>query len=255
MNMYEKRAVCAHDTSWNAQEKRREMEGAYRRSCVFAAFLSAVAIGLAACSGSGTPKAVSSPAVASLRTSNSGESSTTAGGGNSETSSQSRNATEPLNEWTDCMRNHGDPNQADPIVDTYGVINIHIPADAQSLSGQVHGGDGPCNSYLAAAANALRVAHPVAAPPTSIALVKYAACMRDNGVPNFPDPNPVTGETNLNGTGVDLNSPIVENANEVCGKQIGAPAWWISGTGPPGDIVVTSGPGNGPPPGGPSSDG
>ena len=29
-----------------------------------------------------------------------------------------------------------------------------------------------------------------------------------------------------------------ENANKVCGKQIGAPAWWISGTGPPGDVSV-----------------
>ena len=29
-----------------------------------------------------------------------------------------------------------------------------------------------------------------------------------------------------------------QNANKMCGKKIGAPAWWITGTGPPGDVTV-----------------
>jgi hypothetical protein len=74
--------------------------------------------------------------------------------------------------------------------------------------------------------------------------------MRTHGVPNYPDPGP-NDDTNFNGTGVDPNSPSFENANKVCGKQVNAPAWWIAGTGPPGDVVVSSagiGP-NGPVPG------
>ena len=50
---------------------------------------------------------------------------------------------------------------------------------------------------------------------------------------------------------MDPNSPSFVNANKVCAKQINAPAWWIAGTGPPGDVVVSSagiGP-NGPIPG------
>jgi hypothetical protein len=65
--------------------------------------------------------------------------------------------------------------------------------------------------------------------------------MRTHGVPNYPDPGP-NDQTDFNGTGVDPNSPSVENANNICGKQINAPAWWIAGTGPPGDVSVQSTP-------------
>jgi hypothetical protein len=47
--------------------------------------------------------------------------------------------------------------------------------------------------------------------------------MRTNGVPNYPYPSgPNDSETNFNGTGVDPNSPFVQNVNKVCGKKIGA---------------------------------
>lgn len=88
--------------------------------------------------------------------------------------------------------------------------------------------------------------------------------MRTHGVPNYPDPGP-NGESNFNAAGVDPNSPIFENADRVCGNQIGAPAWWTAGTGPPGDVTVSSCNGSaslcsGPPPNGenrpgPSGDG
>ena len=55
--------------------------------------------------------------------------------------------------------------------------------------------------------------------------------------PQLPLPRPGT-QTNFNGTGVDPNSPSVEKANELCGKKIGAPAWWINGTDTPGEIEV-----------------
>jgi hypothetical protein len=29
-------------------------------------------------------------------------------------------------------------------------------------------------------------------------------------------------------------------ANDLCGKKIGAPTWWINGTAEPGDIEVTT---------------
>ena len=60
--------------------------------------------------------------------------------------------------------------------------------------------------------------------------------MRANGVPNYPYP---TGDTtNFIGSGVDPNSPAVERVNQLCGKKIGAPAWWINGTNTPGAIEV-----------------
>jgi hypothetical protein len=204
--------------------------------------VAAAAIGLAACGGSSTPH------VASLTASTGNDR------GRSATASPTGNATALLDDWATCMHGHGDPNQADPTVDAYGVINIFIPAGAQDLSGAVHGGTDPCNRYVAAAQRALRAADPVSAPPDQAELTRYVNCMRANGVPNYPY---ATGnETNFNGTGVDPNSPLVQNVNKVCGRKLRLPAWWVNGTGPPGDVVVTSGgPHGGPPPSPASSSG
>jgi hypothetical protein len=137
------------------------------------------------------------------------------------------------------MQSHGDPDQAAPTIDAYGVINVTIPASgAEQLSGAVHAGVDPCNRYMAAAQSALRAAHPVAPPPDQTELVKYVNCMRANGVPTYPYP---TGNTsNFNGTGVDPTSPAVVRVNDLCGRKLNLPAWWVAGTGPPGDVTVSS---------------
>ena len=206
--------------------------------------VAAAAIGLTACSG-GSPD---SPHVASLETS-----TTTAdghGGGSTTTAPKGGNATRLMDEWATCMRANGDPDQTDPTIDQYGVINITMPLGvSQALSAEAHGSTGPCSQYELAAENILRAANPVAPPPTQAQLLQYVDCMRTHGVPDYPDPGP-NNETKFPAD-VDPNSPTFENANKVCGKEINAPAWWIAGTGPPGDVVVSSagiGP-NGPTPG------
>jgi hypothetical protein len=37
---------------------------------------------------------------------------------------------------------------------------------------------------------------------------------------------------------VDPDSPSVEKVNQLCGKKLGLPAWWINGTETPGSIEV-----------------
>jgi hypothetical protein len=202
------------------------------------------AITLAGCGGS------TSPSVASIATTTT---PTTATGtnhranGSGTTTAGKGDATGLLVTWADCMRRNGDPNQTDPSIDNHFGINITIPLSApEALSNEVHGGTAPCNQYLAAASSALRAAHPAPPPPSTNATgVKYAACMRADGVPNYPDP---TGNrTNLRG--IDMNSPFFIRANKLCGEKIGAPAWWINGWGPPGNISVTNIPPGGPRPG------
>jgi hypothetical protein len=155
------------------------------------------------------------------------------------------------------MRSHGDPNQADPTIDAHGVINIIGPLAQPGVPRIVGGPEtatGTCSQYLAAAQRILRAAMPVAPPPTQAELIKYVDCMRANGVPNYPYP---TGEkANFNAAGLDPNSAFFVKANKVCGQQIGAPAWWTNGWGPPGDISVSppSVPGV-PPPGSPGANG
>ena len=245
MNDIEGKAESANDSICNAQERCRTMRRSYRRWSGFAIVVAAAAIGLTACSG-GSPD--------SLHVANLGTSTATGagqGGGSTTTRPKGNNVTQLMDEWATCMRANGDPNQTDPTIDQYGVINITIPQGVTdtSISSEAHGSSGPCSQYELAAENDLRTANPVAPPPTQAQLLHYVDCMRTHGVPDYPDPGP-NNETKFPAD-VDPNSPTFENANKVCGKQINAPAWWIAGTGPPGDVVVSSagiGP-NGPIPG------
>ncbi|MGH3203744.1 MAG: hypothetical protein ACRDOA_21840 [Streptosporangiaceae bacterium] len=213
-----------------------------------AAALALAAFALAGCTSSG-----SSPAqVASLGTSSAPGSSAdpatstspgtstsagTSGGGGSATIAG--NVTPLLNEWAACERSHGDPDQTDPTVSAGGVIYIEIPLNAQP-AGNLHERTGTCSQYVAQAANELRAANPEAPPPDQSEILKYTACMRANGVPNYPYPSPNSDQLNFNAAGVDPNSPAFVRANDLCGKKIGAPAWWINGTNIPGNIEVST---------------
>jgi len=233
----------ADSSAWG-HGRRRDITSRHRRPGTLAiletAALALAALTLAACSSSGS----SSPEVASLGSSTSQGSSADPGtntspGTSSGTSGGSAtlpgNVTPLLNEWAACERSHGDPDQADPIVSASGVIYITVPKGALP-TGNLHEGTGTCSRYVAEAANELRAANPVAPPPGQAEYLKYVSCMRANGVPNYPYPN--GDQTNFMGTGVDPGSPSVERVNQLCGKKLGLPSWWINGTNTPGDIEV-----------------
>ena len=209
-----------------------------RRTLATAAALVLAALALAGCSSSGS----SAPPIASLGTSSAAGASAdpgtsaspgTSNGGTSATIAG--NVTPLLNQWAACERSHGDPDQADPTVSAGGVIYISIPKGAQP-AGDLHERTGTCSQYVAEAANELRAANPVAPPPDQPELLKYVACMRANGVPDYPYPD--GDQTNFLGSGVDPDSPAVQRVNQLCGKKLGLPTWWVNGTDTPGDIEV-----------------
>jgi hypothetical protein len=213
-----------------------------RRPGALAVLVAAAVLALAACSGSGSGP----PQVASLGTGSGPGTSTSADPGTSTSPGSSSgstsakiagNVTPLLNEWAACERSHGDPDQSDPTVSAAGVIYIQVPLNAQP-AGDLHERTGTCSEYVAQAANELKAANPVAPPPDQSELLKYVACMRANGFPNYPYPD--GDQTTFNGTGIDPNSPAVVRAGDLCGKKIGAPTWWINGTPEPGDIEVTT---------------
>jgi hypothetical protein len=212
------------------------MTGMHRRPGSLAALVAAAALALAACtSGSSTPQVASLGTSADPGTSISPRTGSGTSGASTPATQPPSDATRLVDEWAACERSHGDPNQADPTIDATGVIYITVPQGAQP-TGDFHDLTGTCTQYLATAQNELRAANPVAPPPDQAEQLKYVACMRANGVPNYPYP---TGDTtNFIGTGVDPNSPAVERVNQLCGKKIGAPTWWINGTSTPGDIEV-----------------
>lgn len=213
-----------------------------------AVLVAAAALALAACSGS-----ASTPPVANLGTSGGTTGNPTASASpGSSAAARPSNATALVDEWAACERTHGDPTQADPVIDAYGVINITIPKttpQSDVSSAGIRSLTGPCSQYLAEAQRELEAANPVPPPPNETELLKYVECMRTNGVPNYPYPQ--GDKTTFQGTGVDPDSPEVIRVNNLCGKKLDLPAWWIAGTGPPGDIsVATAGLPNGgtPPP-------
>ena len=206
------------------------------------AALALTALALAACSstGSGPPQVANLGTSSGPGTSTSADPGTSTSPGSSSGSTSAKiagNVTPLLNEWAACERSHGDPDQSDPTVSAAGVIYIEVPLNAQP-AGDLHERTGTCSQYVAQAANELKAANPVAPPPDQSELLKYVACMRANGIPNYPYPN--GDQTTFNGTGIDLNSPAFVRANDLCGKKIGAPTWWINGTAEPGDIEVTT---------------
>jgi hypothetical protein len=197
----------------------------YRRSGGSLALAAAAAVGLTACSGS------SAPHVASLGKS---------GGGDVAASTSTVPAGSPtqlLDEWASCMRSHGDPNQVDPTVDAAKVIQVILPA---GYADGLRGGSGACGSYLSAAEAALGGATPPASSSEATAL-KFAQCMRANGVPDYPDP---TGNSNSQAirvsSGSDLNpaNPTFQAASTLCTKKTGFENKFSSGTPQPGSINV-----------------
>lgn len=192
----------------------------------------AAAVGLAACGGGSK-----SPGVASL--------SGSARPGVTTTTVPTGNATELLDRWAACMRQHGDPGQTDPVIDADGVIHITAPTGAMDA---FQASQSSCQSYLSAASTALG-GHAGREKPSYAKLLAYSKCMRSHGFADFPDPSPGGGLSIQVKPGSDLNpqNPAFKSASTTCGKAAGVPAFG-SGHPQPGavDISGSGGPGGGP---------
>ena len=225
------------DGKTSSAQGRRHRIKTFGRSGALAILVTAVSIGLSACGGS----APNSPHVASLGGSaNAGSTST----GSSTTAPQAGTATQSLVEWANCMRSHGDPNQADPTVDANGVIHLTWnPAVPGGYNGTNQGGQGNlgpgqyCRIYLSQAKTALQGGQ--SSPTASqTQLVQFAECMRANGLSDYPDP--VNGNLSFNlGAGGDLNpsNPTFQRASKLCVQKTGV---HVPGVGslPPGTIEL-----------------
>ena len=202
--------------------------------------VAAIAIGLAACSGSSSPHVASLGTTTSSGTSGAGNAATNGdGSGGSPTTLPHRNPTGLLDDWTTCMRSHGDPDQVDPTVDADGVIQITL-GDSSGIRGP-NGEATSCATYLTAAQTALRGGNPVPTP-NQAALLKFSQCMRANGIPDYPDPT--TGNGAVHATpGSDLNpdNPTFQHATTVCGNETGVSSKFSDSPPQPGDINVNVG--------------
>jgi hypothetical protein len=198
----------------------------HRRWSGFGVLVTGAAIGLASCSGS------SSPHVASLGK-NSGD------GFASTTTMPARSPTQLLDEWATCMRSQGDPAQVDPTVDASKVIQITL-----GWAGGLSGANGACGSHLSAAQEALGGATQPASSNQATAL-KFAQCMRANGVPDYPDPTSNNQPIHAS-SGSDLNpaNPTYQAASTLCTNKSGYQSKFSNGAPQPGSINIVGGLGN-----------
>jgi hypothetical protein len=147
-----------------------------------------------------------------------GTTSTTKNTGSSNTSN-SGNSNPAA--YSACMRSHGVGNFPDP--DSQGRIKV---TSGVSANGQKIGVD--VNSpQFKKARQACQKLMPNGGRPTAAQqaeeqqqMLKFAQCMRSNGVPKFPDPK-AGGALTLGGKfGVDPNTPQFQAAQKTCQKLV-----------------------------------
>jgi hypothetical protein len=199
-----------------------------RRWGGLAVLAAGAAIGLAACSGS------SAPHVASLGKTSVGKNS---GDGSPRTTNvPAGSPAHLLDEWASCMRSHGDPGQIDPTVDANKVIQITLGTGYNGAG--LRGESGACGTFLSAAQTALGGGIPPGSSSEASGL-KFAKCMRANGVPDYSDP---TGNSQAvhatSGSGSNPANPRFLAAATLCTKKTGYQTKFSGGAPQPGSINV-----------------
>jgi hypothetical protein len=116
-----------------------------------------------------------------------------------------------------CMRSHGVPNFPDP--SSGGGINIGPRSGINPDSPQFQSAERTCQKFLPAGKA------PTAADRAKMQeqLLKFSACMRTHGVPNFPDPQFSAGGARVKigpGAGINPNSPQFEQAQRECKRYL-----------------------------------
>jgi hypothetical protein len=110
-----------------------------------------------------------------------------------------------------CIRSHGLPNFPDPqqsSQDGHQTIRIHTP---DLNSGQAQAAEKACSKFLPSGFDS----SPAQAAQTLTHLLAFARCMRDHGVPGFPDPTS-TGSFPTSIQRIDRLTPVFRSAATTC---------------------------------------
>jgi hypothetical protein len=151
--------------------------------------------------------------VAALTTPTSSAAASSAGG--SAASSAPGSSSPPKGEagllaYSQCMRSHGVPDFPDPVGNSLE-LRASQGSDLDPTSPQFVAAQKACQSLQPGG----NKGGTVSAAQQANAL-KYSACMRENGVPNFPDPEFSNGGAQLKITNIDPNSPQFAAAQKAC---------------------------------------
>jgi hypothetical protein len=149
--------------------------------------------------------------------------STSTGSGQTDT-----NATNAalLVRYSDCMRSHGvssfpDPSSSQSGANSFGVdgYNFNLPANLNTQSPAYQAAEKGCQSLIGLGENG-PAPNPGLVARARQAALAHAQCMRQHGVPDFPDPTiSNTGggiAQSSGGPGINARSPAFQQAQKAC---------------------------------------
>jgi hypothetical protein len=113
--------------------------------------------------------------------------------------------------YAQCMRSHGEPSWPDPTIQG----NFQLPPSLAPFSPQFQSANKACAKLLP---NGGQVSPAVVQKAVEDDL-RFAACMRTHGVPDFPDPTQHGNTVSIAvspGSSVDTNSPQFQSAQQAC---------------------------------------
>lgn len=126
------------------------------------------------------------------------------------------NAEQAMLDFSQCMRDNGVPSFADPLANPDGTFGFTRPLGVPQSA--LDNGLASCQDELQETGSALG---PSAQDDTDVqdGLLELSRCMRENGIAEFPDPEP--GSDLLGGlhglfTDIDQESPRVQRAMQSC---------------------------------------
>jgi hypothetical protein len=112
-----------------------------------------------------------------------------------------------------CMRANGVPNFPDTAVsDTGGRVEFKAPPGVDTTSAPFKSAMQACRKDLPGGGSGSGSS----SGSNTQQVIKFANCMRANGVPNFPEPNAQGAEVITGGGGVTPTSPQYKSAMQTC---------------------------------------
>ncbi len=113
-------------------------------------------------------------------------------------------------EYSRCMRDNGLPDFPDAEFNGNGGVHLGLPDGLDPESEGFKAAQEACKQHLP------NGGEPPEPDPERLAKMReYAQCMRENGLPDFPDPNE-DGGIQFGGDGLDPESPEFQAADKAC---------------------------------------
>jgi hypothetical protein len=177
----------------------------------------------------GCSKGSAGPSVAQLPTSASSSASSAdpASGSPVASSASAQKGQAGLLAYSECMRSHGVPDFPDPVGNGLQV-RVSPGSDLDPNAPQMQAAQKACQSLQPGGTQGGTISEAQKA-----GALKYSACIRAHGVPNFPDPVFSNGGAQLKITGIDPNSAQFQAAQKACQSlQPGGPGAQTNSSGP-----------------------